>query len=58
MAINEKRTKNMKKRSEKELLDIVKSGSLSAAAAAYELKARGFNKSAEDLYDGKQAKQE
>ena len=56
MAINEKRKLAMQKRSEKELLDFVKSGSLSAAAAAFELKSRGFNKSVEGLYDEKQGR--
>lgn len=44
MAINKRRKAGMQKKSEKELLDIVKSGSLSAAAAEYELKDRGFHK--------------
>lgn len=42
MAYNIKRKEKMQGRTEKELLDIVKSGSLSASAAAYELDERGF----------------
>lgn len=44
MPINNKRKAGMQKKSEKDLLDIVKSGSLSASAAEYELKQRGFHK--------------
>lgn len=40
MAINVKRTAAMKSKSNEELQEIVKSGSLSSAAAAYELRRR------------------
>lgn len=43
MAINEKRTEKMKKKSMEELKKIADSGSLSSAAAEYEMRRRMKN---------------
>lgn len=47
MPISQSHKKSVLKRSERELLEIVKSGSLLSAAAEWELNDRGFNKSME-----------
>ena len=48
---NEKRKAKMQARSERDLLEIAKTGSLSSSAAEWELKHRGFYKSVESIHE-------